>query len=113
MPPFLAFQFEKADQNSDGKLDRAELTQVFQRVRARFGGTAKTPPTSAEVEKIIAKIMLLDTNKDGKISRQEARGPFAENFDRLDTNKDGFLDRAEVRRFAGAGTLLRAVLLLE
>ncbi len=42
----------------------------------------------------------MDTNKDGKISREEAKGPLAENFERLDTNKDGYLDRAELRRVA-------------
>ncbi|MCS6851878.1 MAG: EF-hand domain-containing protein [Gemmataceae bacterium] len=37
-----------------------------------------------------------DTDKDGKISRQEAQGPFRDNFAKADTNGDGFLDRTEL-----------------
>lgn len=39
----------------------------------------------------------MDTNKDGKISKNEAEGRIAENFDRIDTNKDGFLDKGELQ----------------
>src|SRR5260370_22223104 len=36
----------------------------------------------------------MDKNKDGKISRDEWKGP-AQIFDRIDTNHDGFIDQAE------------------
>ncbi|KXK18078.1 MAG: hypothetical protein IT216_12235 [Saprospiraceae bacterium] len=43
----------------------------------------------------------LDTNKDGKVSREEANKSnlviIKEKFDNLDTNKDGFLSKAEVQ----------------
>lgn len=41
----------------------------------------------------------LDTNKDGKISREEAaqHPHLAQNFDQLDTNKDGALSKDELR----------------
>ena len=42
----------------------------------------------------------MDTNKDGKISKAEARGPLARAFDQADTNKDGYLDKEELRRLA-------------
>jgi Ca2+-binding EF-hand superfamily protein len=42
----------------------------------------------------------MDTNKDGKISKEEALGGLKDNFDRIDTNKDGFLDKNELRRAA-------------
>jgi Ca2+-binding EF-hand superfamily protein len=42
----------------------------------------------------------MDKNNDGKISRAEAEGRIAENFDRIDTNKDGFLDRKELLEMA-------------
>nr|WP_225583494.1 hypothetical protein [Pseudoxanthomonas sp. PXM02] len=40
----------------------------------------------------------LDTNKDGRLSRDEVKdkGRFAERFDALDTNKDGFLSKEEL-----------------
>jgi hypothetical protein len=42
-------------------------------------------------------IARLDTNKDGKLSQQEATaGQFTGTFEQLDKNKDGFLDRDEV-----------------
>lgn len=36
----------------------------------------------------------MDTNHDGKISRDEWKGP-ADSFDRLDSNHDGFITREE------------------
>ena len=38
----------------------------------------------------------LDTNKDGKISREEARGLIKENFNKIDTNKDGYIEFNEL-----------------
>jgi Ca2+-binding EF-hand superfamily protein len=53
----------------------------------------------AAVERRVNQILeRMDTNKDGKISKDEARGPIAENFERIDTNKDGFIDKDELRR---------------
>ena len=39
----------------------------------------------------------LDEDKDGKLSKEEARGPAQENFDRLDANSDGSIDEEEIR----------------
>ena len=38
----------------------------------------------------------LDANKDGKISKDEARGPMSEDFDKLDVDKDGALTSEEL-----------------
>src|SRR5438132_11604781 len=71
-----------------------------------------TPPAKAkggpDPEMMVDQILQrMDKNKDGKISKSEAEGRIAENFDRIDTNKDGFLDRAELlvmaRRIAAQG----------
>jgi Ca2+-binding EF-hand superfamily protein len=74
---------------------------------AKPSDTPKRPAMTAEQ---IVDMMLqrMDTDKDGKISRSEAKGPIAENFDRIDTNKDGYLDRQELlvvakRRLASMG----------
>jgi Ca2+-binding EF-hand superfamily protein len=54
-----------------------------------------------EVERVVANLLnQFDTNKDGKISKDEAKGRLADAFDRFDTNKDGFLDKDELRRVA-------------
>ena len=42
----------------------------------------------------------MDANKDGKISKSEAKNRIADNFDAIDTNKDGFLDRNELLAMA-------------
>jgi Ca2+-binding EF-hand superfamily protein len=61
----------------------------------------KKEPDNPQVERIVQNMLdRFDTNKDGKISKEEAKGKLAENFDRLDVNKDGFLDKDELRRAA-------------
>lgn len=112
-PPRLARLFERADTNHDGKLDRRELETLLRRMRQRFGLAAApvrrpgrpaethSPAEAAEADQIAARFLeRLDVNRDGKISREEARGPLAEHFQRLDRNNDGFLDRQELRTAA-------------
>ncbi|WP_218598775.1 YHYH protein [Polaribacter sp. NJDZ03] len=41
-------------------------------------------------------LKMMDTNKDSKVSKAEAKGPLSENFDRIDKNKDGFLTKEEL-----------------
>jgi Ca2+-binding EF-hand superfamily protein len=55
----------------------------------------KTPD---EIVEFLLKQM--DADKDGKISREEAKGKLAESFDKIDANKDGYLDRKELRALA-------------
>jgi collagen type III alpha len=101
VPPFLRKLFEKVDRNGDGKLDRQEVAVLLKVVRERFGQGAKQPTAGGpDVEQALQRLLQMDTDKDGKISRTEARGKLAENFDRFDLNKDGYLDRAELRRVA-------------
>jgi Ca2+-binding EF-hand superfamily protein len=52
------------------------------------------------VERRVADVFeRMDTNKDGKISKEEAKNVILQNFDRIDTNKDGFIDKDELRKF--------------
>jgi len=39
----------------------------------------------------------LDSNEDGKISKEEAKGPLSYRFNEIDTNKDGVLSKEEVQ----------------
>ncbi|MBT9591418.1 MAG: EF-hand domain-containing protein [Thiobacillus sp.] len=41
---------------------------------------------------------MLDTNKDGKVSRKEFMNGHAAMFKTMDTNKDGYLDQAEMNK---------------
>src|SRR6267154_2215962 len=67
-------------------------------------GEAADPPKGkaaddGDLEKQIDDVFRrMDANKDGKISRDEAKARIAENFDRIDRNKDGFIDRDELRQ---------------
>jgi Ca2+-binding EF-hand superfamily protein len=100
VPPFLAKTFDKVDTNGDGKLDRAEIAQLLRNLRKRFGVEAKAA-ANPDVERVVNKLLAqFDTDKDGRISKAEAKGKLAENFALFDTNKDGYLDRAELRRVA-------------
>jgi Ca2+-binding EF-hand superfamily protein len=101
--PRMANVFDQSDTNHDGKLDRKEIAQMLQVLRQRYGVEGKTPPSDnkADVERLVAKWLAdMDTNKDGKISKAEAKGPLARIFDQADTNKDGYLDKDELRRTA-------------
>jgi len=56
--------------------------------------------TKPSGEKMIAKI---DTDGDGKISKDEAdkapKGKLKENFATIDTNKDSYLDKEEIKAY--------------
>ena len=64
----------------------------------RLGGNRGDPA------QLVERMMQMDANKDGKISKDEMPAQQVERmFDRADTNKDGFLDKAELEAFAKAG----------
>lgn len=42
-------------------------------------------------------IVQMDTNKDGKLSKNEVKGPLAEDFSKIDSNNDGFLSEKELK----------------
>jgi Ca2+-binding EF-hand superfamily protein len=52
------------------------------------------------VERRVADVFeRMDTNKDGKISKEEAKNLILQNFDRIDADKDGFITKDELRRW--------------
>ena len=56
------------------------------------GKEEKKPPT---IEELFSD---LDSNKDGKLSIKEVKGPLKEDFDKIDSNKDGFLTIEELKK---------------
>ena len=101
LPDYLAKNFARSDLNGDGILDRQEITALVQTLKTML---LARPELEAVVEKLLAQF---DKDKDGKISKSEARGKIADNFAAFDLDKDGFLDRGELRliavRFLAAG----------
>ena len=55
-------------------------------------GDRKGPPS---FEKILEK---MDENEDGKISKEEAKGPLEKHFDKIDLNEDGLLTEEEFEK---------------
>ncbi|QDO95706.1 hypothetical protein FNB79_10200 [Formosa sediminum] len=38
----------------------------------------------------------MDANADGKLSKDEVKGPLESDFDKIDTDKDGFISKTEL-----------------
>jgi hypothetical protein len=45
-------------------------------------------------------IKQMDTNKDGKLSKDEVKGPLQQDFSKVDANNDGFISKAELEKGA-------------
>lgn len=82
---YIYDHLRKIDKNNDGKFDADELKAAREKI------------VSDRVDEIFQD---LDENKDGKISKDEARGRLKENFDKIDLNHDGFVDREELIKAA-------------
>lgn len=53
--------------------------------------TGQKPRAAAQM------IEKMDTNKDGKLSKTEIKGPLKDDFDTLDKDRDGFLSEEELK----------------
>ncbi|WEJ99885.1 MAG: EF-hand domain-containing protein [Candidatus Sphingomonas phytovorans] len=103
-----AERFARLDANGDGKISPDEMKATMERMREGRGGfggrpgggdgpgMAPPPGAGRPMGGHGGMIARLDTNKDGKISREEMRASADARFDKLDTNKDGFIDQAEI-----------------
>ncbi|MBB1061399.1 EF-hand domain-containing protein [Marilutibacter spongiae] len=82
--PRLVERFDRIDRNGDGRLTADERPGRKHRRGGRGG-----------LERIIA----LDANADGRISKVEAGNdsPLGKHFDDIDANRDGYIVRAELR----------------
>ena len=80
--------FKAQDADKDGKLTGAEMRPRGPRGRGDMAGMM---------------LRHADANKDGKVSRDEARAEADQRFDRLDANRDGYIDQAEMAAMRGPG----------
>lgn len=85
--PRLATRFDALDTNGDGRLDASERRVRHGRHHRRCGHDG------------LARIVALDADQDGRISKAEAAGSphLGERFDGIDANRDGYLVRSELR----------------
>jgi Ca2+-binding EF-hand superfamily protein len=109
----IASRFGELDRNGDGKVTKDEFKgpePLFARIDADGDGSiskeeaAKFQPAQgagAGGGMLAQRILGMDKNNDGKVSRDEFTGIPA-NFDRWDANKDGFITRDEIPGGAAA-----------
>ena len=93
--------FRKLDKNKDGKIDATEMPD--ERRLATLGRDGDGFVSRAEMEqamdqarseKSLGFIARFDADRDGKVTRDEFKGP-AKLFDRIDKNGDGVVDATE------------------
>ncbi|MCA9234466.1 MAG: hypothetical protein KDA44_03295 [Planctomycetales bacterium] len=88
------------DDDGDGQLDGAELTAALTPVRPQRLTVAKQGSKLPGADALTVAIARLDANGDGRITRQEAAGPWAPFFERMlrqaDDNKNDRLDPQEL-----------------
>jgi hypothetical protein len=91
-------RFARMDANNDGAVTINEIG-----MRRPMNGNSDTPPPAPAGENRFAQHMLdrLDTNHDGKVTRDEMRADAAARFDAADTNHDGTLDESEQEAMRG------------
>lgn len=104
-------QFDKVDANSDGGIDKDEMRKAAEQMRGgRPGGPEGRPGPGGpegrrgpggpggEGQRGPGGLMRLDTDGDGKISKEEAPERMRENFERFDANGDGFIDQSDMEK---------------
>ena len=75
-------------------------TNVAQKVSPQPPKELAQPPEKAELgeDQVKALLLLMDTDKNGKISKAEWMKFMSEEFDRLDKDKNGELDPEELKQ---------------
>jgi Ca2+-binding EF-hand superfamily protein len=43
---------------------------------------------------------MMDTNKDGKLSKKEVKGPLSDDFSAIDSDNDNFISKVELQEVA-------------
>ncbi len=81
--------------------DLQEIYDMLRKLDTGKNGRIDPNALKAEGDRILHErvqraFQRLDTNGDGKISKNEARGLIKEHFDRIDANKDGFISFDEL-----------------
>ncbi len=63
------------------------------KAQQRQGGDRRQGPPSPK--ELIAQ---MDADEDGKLSKEEVKGPLRNDFDKVDLNEDGFLSLEELQK---------------
>jgi len=96
MKEHASAMFDRMDANHDGEISRAEFDSAHDAMASRMG-TMRMGMRGMHGGMTGHMFAEADTNKDGRVSLQEATAAAAAHFDRLDTNHDGTLTPDEMR----------------
>ncbi len=96
------------DKNGDGKLDEVETRPNFEAMgRGGFGMMGPGPGPGGEgaggagnANEMVTRLMAMDANKDGKLSKDEIPERLQSMMSRGDKNEDGALDKEEIMAVA-------------
>jgi Ca2+-binding EF-hand superfamily protein len=85
--------------------DLQRIYDMLRKLDTAHNGKLDPKAVKAEADRILeervkAVFDRLDTNKDAKISKEEAKGLVKEHFDKIDTNKDGYITYEELLKAA-------------
>jgi len=86
---YLSQAFDRLDVNKSGELESNELSNAKVPFSKRTGAA-----TLADVRQLVR---LMDTDLNGKVSKDEFLQFMSQTFDRLDVNQSGQLEREELR----------------
>jgi len=100
-PPPL---FQRLDADKDGFVSREEVAKLIGPTAGKPAAEspgAKPEPAKGAVpagaRPIFQRLMAMDKDGDGKISKEEFQGR-PQLFERLDANKDGFISKDEIAK---------------
>lgn len=102
---YLLIEMSDADTEAVEELQR--LYDTLRKLDTNNEGKINADALKAAREQIVDDrvdylMKELDADKDGQISRDEAKGRIKEHFDRLDLDKDGYISREELRQAVAA-----------
>ncbi|MBF0381707.1 MAG: EF-hand domain-containing protein [Magnetococcales bacterium] len=105
----LANNFQKVDSDGDGLVNRQELEEGLNVLRAQgmamLGHQMEQTKAPISAERLIENA---DGDGDGSISRDEAKGPLALHFDKADTDGNGFVSQEELQQGLNGIQAMRA-----
>ena len=85
----LTRDFSRIDTNEDGFITEAELQEAAPHHNGRRRGRKNTATLTSVFKE-------MDTNKDKKIAKDEAKNQIAERFEEFDLDNDGFISKIEM-----------------